>query len=130
MLAVSGLLTHVFVGPFDSKKRNEGIKIVSIKSEPDDFDSSGIDSPGNISGQSDGQFDEQSDEQSDGQSDGQSVDNSEQSVDDSGQFLDNQTDDETSEIDKNDDEAEEYYINELTPNNSIKSDDSSDDGCP
>ena len=99
MLAVSGLLTHVFVGPFDSKKRNEGIKIVSIKSEPDDFDSSGIDSPGNISGQS---------------------------VDDSGQFLDNQTDDETSEIDENDDEDEEYYINELTPNNSIKS----DDGCP
>ena len=97
MLAVSGLLTHVFVGPFDSKKRNEGIKIVSIKSEPDDFDSSGIDSPGNISGQS---------------------------VDDSGQFLDNQTDDETSEIDENEDE--EYYINELTPNNSIKS----DDGCP
>jgi hypothetical protein len=119
VLAVSGLLTHVFVGPFDSKKRNEGIKIVSIKSEPDDFDSSGIDSPGNISGQSDGQFDEQSD----GQSDGQSVDNS-------GQFLDNQTDDEISEIDENDDEAEEYYINELTPNNSIKSDDGSDDGCP
>ena len=103
MLAVSGLLTHVFVGPFDSKKRNEGIKIVSIKSEPDDFDSSGIDSPGNISGQS---------------------------VDDSGQFLDNQTDDETSEIDENDDEDEEYYINELTPNNSIKSNDGSDDGCP
>ena len=99
MLAVSGLLTHVFVGPFDSKKRNEGIKIVSIKSEPDDFDSSGIDSPGNISGQS---------------------------VDDSGQFLDNQTDDETSEIDENEDE--EYYINELTPNNSINSDDG--DGCP
>ena len=100
MLAVSGLLTHVFVGPFDSKKRNEGIKIMSIKSEPDDFDSSGIDSPGNTSGQS---------------------------VDDSGQFLDNQTDDETSEIDENDeDEDEEYYINELTPNNSIKS----DDGCP
>ena len=123
MLAVSGLLTHVFVGPFDSKKRNEGIKIVSIKSEPDDFDSSGIDSPGNISGQSDGQFDEQSDGQSDVQSDGQNVDNS-------GQFLDNQTDDETSEIDENDDEAEEYYINELTPNNSIKSDDGSDDGCP
>ena len=124
MLAVSGLLTHVFVGPFDSKKRNEGIKIVSIKSEPDDFDSSGIDSPGNISGQSDGQFDEQSDGQSDVQSDGQNVDNS-------GQFLDNQTDDETSEIDENDeDEDEEYYINELTPNNSIKSDDGSDDGCP
>ena len=124
MLAVSGLLTHVFVGPFDSKKRNEGIKIVSIKSEPDDFDSSGIDSPGNISGQSDGQFDGQSDEQSDGQSDGQSVDNS-------GQFLDiSQTDDETSEINENDDEDEEYYINELTPNKSIKSDDGSDDGCP
>ena len=98
MLAVSGLLTHVFVGPFDSKKRNEGIKIVSIKSEPDDFDSSGIDSPENISGQS---------------------------VDDSGQFLDNQTNEETSEIDEND-EDEEYYINELTPNSSIKS----DDGCP
>ena len=116
-------MTHVFVGPFDSKKRNEGIKIVSIKSEPDDFDSSGIDSPGNISGQSDGQFDEQSDGQSDVQSDVQSVD-------DSGQFLDNQTDDEISEIDENDEEDEEHYINELTPNNSIKSDDSSDDGCP
>ena len=127
MLAVSGLLTHVFVGPFDSKKRNEGIKIVSIKSEPDDFDSSGIDSPGNISGQSDGQFDEQSDGQSDGQSDVQS---DVQSVDDSGQFLDNQTDDEISEIDENDEEDEEHYINELTPNNSIKSDDGSDDGCP
>ena len=110
MLAVSGLLTHVFVGPFDSKKRNEGIKIASIKSEPNDFDSSGIDSPGNISGQS--------------------MDNSGESVDDSGQFLDNQTDDETSEIDENDDEDEEYYINELTPNNSIKSNDGSDDGCP
>ena len=107
MLAVSGLLTHVFVGPFDSKTRNEGIKIMSIKSETDDFDSSGIDSPGNISGQS--------------------VDDSGQSVDDSGQFLDNQTDDETSEIDESDDEAEEYYINELTPNNSIKSDAGSDD---
>ena len=100
MLAVSGLLTHVFVGPFDSKTRNEGIKIMSIKSETDDFDSSGIDSPGNIS---------------------------EQSVDNSGQFLDNPTDEETSEIDESDDEAEEYYINELTPNNSIKSDDGSDD---
>ena len=97
VLAVSGLLTHVFVGPFDSN-----LKIVSIKSETDDLDSSG-----NFSGQS--------------------LDNSEQSLDNTGQFLDNQNDDDTSEIDEQDDEDEEYYINELTPNDSIKSDAGSDD---
>jgi hypothetical protein len=75
---------------------------MSIKSETDDFDSSG-----NFSGQS--------------------LDNSGQSLDNSGQFLDNQNDDETSEIDEQEDEDEEYYINELTPNNSIKSDAGSDD---